>query len=130
MRRQAHQLTAETRCIVQIQLQCAWILQCITVVYMLQRTVYCVIAQLITTASEALSQYMYYNIIYNLSDSCLHSTMDTSQITDVPLNLWGRVGFLKYIFAILIWKYVRTVIYALAFVNIFQIVIIEKPLHC
>ena len=97
---------------------------------MLQRTDYCVIAQLITTASEALSQYMYYNIIYNLSDSCLNSTMDTSQITDIPLNLWGRVGFLKYIFAIFMWKYVRTVIYALAFVNIFQIVIIEKPLHC
>ena len=80
MRRQAHKLTAETQCIVKILLQCAWILQCIKIVYMLQRTVCCVIAQLITTASEALSQYMYYNIIYNLSDSCLHSTMVTSQM--------------------------------------------------
>ena len=31
--------------------------------------------------------------------------MDASQIRDGPLNLWGRVGFLKYFFAIFMWKH-------------------------
>ena len=40
---------------------------------------------------------------YLLPDSCLHSTMDASQIRDGPFNFWGRVGFFKYLFAILMW---------------------------
>ena len=53
---------------------------------------------------------------HQLSDSCLHSIMDVRQIRDGPFNLWGRVGFFKYLFAILVWKHVcvcvRTAIYA------------------
>ena len=59
MRRQAHQLTAETQCIVQILLKCAWILQCIKIAYMLQRTVCCVTAHLHSTM---VTSQMYHSI--------------------------------------------------------------------
>ena len=36
--------------------------------------------------------------LYQLSDSCLHSTKDASQIRDGPFNFLGWVGFLKYLF--------------------------------
>ena len=49
---------------------------------------------------------------YQLSDSCLHSTMDASQIRDGPFNFWGGVELNKYLFVILMWKHVRTAIYA------------------
>ena len=53
---------------------------------------------------------------HQLSDSCLHSIMDASQIRDGPFNLWGLVGFFYYLFAILVWNHgrmcVRLAIYA------------------
>ena len=45
-----------------------------------------------------------------LSDSCLHSTMDASQIRDVPFSFGGQVG-LFVVVAILMWKHMRTAIY-------------------
>ena len=44
-----------------------------------------------------------------LSDSCLHSTMDASQIGDVPFSFGGQVGL--FVVAILMWKHMRTAIY-------------------
>ena len=43
-----------------------------------------------------------------LSDSCLRSTTDASQIPDGPFNFLRWIGFLLYLFAILMWKHVCT----------------------
>ena len=50
--------------------------------------------------------------VYQLSDSCVYSTVDASQITDGPFDFWGRIVFLKHLFATLTWKHMRTAIYA------------------
>ena len=57
---------------------------------------------------------------YQLSDSCLHSTMDPNQIRGDPFNFWGLVGCLNC-FAMLTGKHVRTAMYAPGCIKMCQI---------
>ena len=46
--------------------------------------------------------------------------MDVSQIRDGPLRFWGRVGFFKYLLAILMLKHVRTCVRAFGYLRPYQ----------
>ena len=65
-------------------------------------------------------------MLYQPSGSSLHSRMNASQIRDGPFNLWRRVGFSKYWFAILMRKHVRTCVRAYGYLRACLIIPFES----